>query len=46
MIRDIPFEREKFSHENENVFRKLFKRWIVEGTEERRANNKGLNLKD
>ena len=46
MIRDIPFEREKFRHENENVFRKLVKRWVVEGTEEQRANNNGLALKD
>ncbi|OUV03027.1 MAG: hypothetical protein CBC42_04410 [Betaproteobacteria bacterium TMED82] len=46
IIRDIPFEREKFRYENGNVFRKLVKRWVVEGTEERRANNKELDLKD
>ena len=36
MIRDIPFEREKFRYENGNVFRKIVKKWVVEGTEERR----------
>ena len=42
MIRDIPFERGKFRYENGNVFRKLVKRWFVEGTGERRDNKKGL----
>ena len=45
-LRDIPFEREKIRYENGNVFRRLVKRWVVVGTEDRRADNKGLDFKD
>ena len=45
-LRDISFEKGKVRYVNGNVFRKLVKRWVVEGTEERRAKNKGLDLKD
>ena len=46
MIRDIPFEKEKFRSKDGKVFRKLVKRWVVEGTEERRTNKKDLDLDD
>jgi len=46
MIRNISFEKDKFKYENGKVFRRLVKRWVVVGTEDRRAKNKGLDLKD